>query len=281
MYTNSILAFSGALLSAVAAVPMAEPHRHHHHVRDYVYVPHTEIVYETVAVTKTVWVEPGEYTPESKPQSTPESKPQGYTPVASKPETTPAANTPAAYTPPAPPAYTPETTSSSSVYVPPPAPTTPTSTYVAPAPTYEAPAPYVPPTSEAAPAPAPAATSPAVKSSGSGLSGMAAPGKSYTGDLTWYDVGMGACGKTNVASDPVIAIPEAIFDSYSTGNPNTNPLCGKTITITGKDGSKFTGIVVDRCPGCTVNDLDLSQDFFNKVTNNGDGRVGDMEWCFD
>lgn len=110
---------------------------------------------------------------------------------------------------------------------------------------------------------------------------MAAPGKMYSGDLTYYEVGLGACGETNTASQPVVAISHAMFDAYSTGNPNTNPLCGKTISITGKDGNKYKATVVDRCPGCELASLDLSQDFFNKVTNNGDGRVHNMEWCFD
>jgi expansin (peptidoglycan-binding protein) len=110
---------------------------------------------------------------------------------------------------------------------------------------------------------------------------MAAPGTAYKGDLTWYDVGMGACGKTNVPSDHIVAISEAMFDAYNPGNPNNNPLCGKYVSITGKDGQKYRAQIVDRCPGCSKTDLDLSQEFFNLVTQNGDGRVGNMEWCFD
>lgn len=110
---------------------------------------------------------------------------------------------------------------------------------------------------------------------------MAAPGTYYTGDLTYYTPGLGACGFTNTEADHIVAIPEKIFDAYNNGNPNNNPLCNKTVTITGKNGQKYTAKIVDRCPGCTENDLDLTQSFFNTVTSNGDGRVSGMQWCFD
>ena len=124
-----------------------------------------------------------------------------------------------------------------------------------------------------------AATSSA--SSGSS-SGLAASGTSYTGDLTYYDTGMGACGWDSTISDHIVAISQDIFDSteYATANPNNNPLCGRYVSITGKDGSQYQAKVVDRCVGCAAADLDLSQDFFNTVTDNGDGRVSGMSWTW-
>lgn len=109
---------------------------------------------------------------------------------------------------------------------------------------------------------------------------MAKAGTSYTGDLTYYAVGLGACGENSVPSDHIVAVAEAIFDSYNNGNPNNNPLCGKYVSITGADGSQFKAKIVDRCPGCEKADLDLSEDFFNTVTNHGDGRVHGMKWEF-
>ncbi|KEQ59857.1 uncharacterized protein M437DRAFT_55802 [Aureobasidium melanogenum CBS 110374] len=109
---------------------------------------------------------------------------------------------------------------------------------------------------------------------------MAASGTEYSGDLTWYDVGLGACGLTSVDGDHIVAISHVIFDAYSTGNPNTNPLCGKYVTITGKDGQAYQAKVVDRCVGCAEADLDLSHEFFNSVTSNGDGRVAGMSWTW-
>jgi hypothetical protein len=178
-------------------------------------------------------------------------------------------------------AYVAPTTSSTSIYV---APTTSsTSVYVAPttstyvAPTIESTSVYVAPTTSTTSS-APAATTSA--SSGGVSSGLAASGTEYSGDLTWYDVGLGACGVTNVDGDHIVAISHVIFDAYSTGNPNTNPLCGKYVSIQGKDGQTHQAKVVDRCVGCVEGDLDLSHEFFNAVTSNGDGRVSGMSWSW-
>lgn len=179
--------------------------------------------------------------------------------------------------------YVAPTTTSSEVYV---APTT-SSVYVAPettstyvAPTIESTSAYVAPTTSTTSS-APAATTSASSGSGSS-SGLAASGTEYTGDLTWYDVGLGACGLTSTSDEAIVAISQDIFDNaqYKTANPNLNPLCGKYVTITGKDGSSYQAKVVDRCVGCAEADLDLSQGFFNKVTSNGDGRVSGMSWTW-
>ncbi|KAI4735355.1 hypothetical protein E4T50_14126 [Aureobasidium sp. EXF-12298] len=178
--------------------------------------------------------------------------------------------------------YVAPTTSSTSVYV---APTT-SSVYVAPettstyvAPTIESTSVYVAPTTSTTSS-APAATT-SSSSSGSS-SGPAASGTEYSGDLTWYDVGLGACGLTSTSDEAIVAISQKIFDSpdYATANPNLNPLCGKYVTIKGKTGESYQAKVVDRCVGCAEADLDLSQDFFNTVTSNGDGRVSGMSWSW-
>jgi len=177
--------------------------------------------------------------------------------------------------------YVAPTTSSTEVYV---APTT-SSVYVAPettstyvAPTIESTSVYVAPTTSTTSS-APAATTSA--SSGAS-SGLAASGTEYSGDLTWYDVGLGACGLTSTSDEAIVAISQKIFDSpdYATANPNLNPLCGKSVTIKGKNGQSYQAKVVDRCVGCAESDLDLSQDFFNTVTSNGDGRVSGMSWSW-
>ena len=114
--------------------------------------------------------------------------------------------------------------------------------------------------------------------------GPGASGTSYTGDLTWYATGLGSCGITSGPSDHIVAVSHILYDSYSAeaaGNPNNNPVCGKTVSIVGKDGSTYTATVVDRCTGCAEGDLDLSENYFNTVTENGNGRVSGMSWKFD
>ena len=171
----------------------------------------------------------------------------------------------------------------SSVYV---APTT-SSVYVAPttssvyvAPTTSSTSVYVAPTTSSTSS-APAATSSAASSTGSVSSGPGAAGTSYTGDITYYTPGMGACGWTSTTSDAIVAISETIFDVYTpNGNPNNNPLCGKTVTIVGTDGSTYDAEIVDRCVGCDEESIDLSPSMFTIVAPDGDGRVHNVAWSF-
>ncbi|PSK48641.1 Papain inhibitor [Elsinoe australis] len=301
MKTTSIAALTALLSAGAQAVPMAghhhaapaHAHMHHRNKRDIVWFTEWEI--ETVTVLKTVYddgsaPEPTEpassaYIPTSAPvtTTTPYSAP-AYTdaPSSSSPAETSSL-----------PAYTPTTTfatstqapvpsssSTTSSYVAPPAPTAP-STTEAPAPTTYAPAPTTysepapAPSSSAAPAPSPSAPS----TPGGGSTDA---GASYTGDATHWDPAMGACGWTNNSDEPVVAISMALFDTKTpNGNPNNNPLCGRYVSIKCSDGSSTKAKVVDRCVGCKQGDLDMTLTLFNKVTGNGDGRVGGMEWQWD
>jgi hypothetical protein len=186
-------------------------------------------------------------------------------------------------------------TTSTSVYV---APTTSTSVYVAPSTTsvYAAPTTssvYVAPTTTETPSStsaAPPAYSSSSSGSGDGVTGMGAPGTWYEGDLTYFAVGLGACGNTSTEADHMVAVSEKIFDSYLSeagGNPNNVAICGKYVTITGVDGNPYKAQIMDRCPGCDEGSLDLPETFFNTVTydpstkKSGDGRVHNIKWEFD
>lgn len=312
MFTKTI-ALAGAFAALAAAVPMAK--------RDIVWVTQTEEAVVTVPVTTTVWVDPTDAPKHyghqhshkkqtktiqstvivrpSPPAASSEAAPSSYeAPSASSAPVAPASSSEessSVYVAPAPSStYVAPTTSSvyvapttSSVYV---APTTSTSVYVAPTTSsvYVAPSTYEAPASTSAAAPA---YSSASSSSGSGVSsGLGASGTSYTGDLTYFAVGLGACGETSTEQDKMVAISEKIFDSYlaeAGGNPNKNPLCGKYVTITGADGSPYKAQIMDRCPGCDEGSLDLPQAFFNTVTTPAgsstpaDGRAKNVKWSFD
>lgn len=287
MYSK--IAVGSALVAAVAAVPMVAQEK-----RDIVWFTQTEVDVVTVPVTTTIWVDGtdsvtsvahfGHHThstshvtsyvtvPASSSPSSSAAAPSSSA-IESSPSSTYVAPTPSStYVAP----------SSSSVYVAPSSssvyvvPTTPSSTYVAPSST------YVPSSTSAA---APASSSSTSSSSGSGLTyGMAKSGTSYEGDMTYYATGLGACGWTNYISDKIAAVSYDIFDSYDAeegeGGSNSNPVCGKTVTITGVDGNPYVATIVDRCPGCDSGSLDLSQDFFNNVTSNGDGRVHNVKWVW-
>ena len=57
----------------------------------------------------------------------------------------------------------------------------------------------------------------------------------FTGDLTYYSPGLGACGITNNDGDYIAAASHILYDSfpgYAGGNPNNNPVCGRSLTAT-------------------------------------------------
>ncbi|KAJ5658654.1 uncharacterized protein N7484_002303 [Penicillium longicatenatum] len=104
-------------------------------------------------------------------------------------------------------------------------------------------------------------------------------GGPYSGDLTYYDPGLGACGDTNTASELICAVSHIVFDAASTSsNPNDNPLCGLKIRIR-RDGQSVDVTVVDRCVGCEKTDLDVTEKAFEQVANIPQGRVT-MEWAW-
>ena len=55
--------------------------------------------------------------------------------------------------------------------------------------------------------------------------------QNFTGDLTYYGVGLGACGITYTDNDDVVSISHFVFDAEQGGSsdPNSNPLCGRMI----------------------------------------------------
>jgi len=101
---------------------------------------------------------------------------------------------------------------------------------------------------------------------------------SGTGDATWYDVtvGAGSCGFP-VASSSSAVVAMSVHDMNNGANSNSNPLCGKTITIN-YGGATHSAQVYDSCEGCAAGSIDLSQGFFKEVFPSGDGRVSGVSW---
>ncbi|EEP81182.1 predicted protein [Uncinocarpus reesii 1704] len=71
-------------------------------------------------------------------------------------------------------------------------------------------------------------------------------GGPYSGDLTYYEPGLGSCGITSSSSENICAVSRILYDAASTGsNPNENPLCGLKLRL--KRGDKSVDVtVVDR-----------------------------------
>ncbi|KAK9455361.1 RlpA-like double-psi beta-barrel-protein domain-containing protein-containing protein [Dipodascopsis uninucleata] len=170
-------------------------------------------------------------------------------------------------------------TTSSYEYV---APTTSSSEYVAPttsssseyvAPTTSSSSEYVAPTTSTYVSPSTTSSSATPSStSGSGTG-------EYSGDGTFYDVGLGSCGNTNTDDELVVAVSNDLMSASDNGNSNNNPLCGKTITAYRGDKS-VTVTVVDTCMGCAEYDLDFSPTAFDYLGEASEGRIP-ITWSWD
>lgn len=93
----------------------------------------------------------------------------------------------------------------------------------------------------------------------------------YTGDLTWFTPGLGACQLNNNTNDPIVAVATGVYDA--------NNVCGKSITITYK-GAIATGVIEDRCGSCNGGDLDLSPAVFTQFAPLSSGRLNNADWDF-
>ncbi|KAF7300303.1 DPBB-1 domain-containing protein [Mycena chlorophos] len=123
----------------------------------------------------------------------------------------------------------------------------------------------------------------------------------FAGDATYYAPGLGACGRKNKSSDLIVAVSKNIYDTYpgATANPNTNPICGKKLKASCKrsvqheepqeanesrarldKGKSVSLTVVDRCPGCSPDDLDMTETAFGLLAPPPEGRIK-IEWSWE
>nr|ATU82779.1 secreted Papain inhibitor-like protein [Pristhesancus plagipennis] len=97
------------------------------------------------------------------------------------------------------------------------------------------------------------------------------------GDLTWYELGLTACGRYYTDNDLVAALA---FGHFTTPNPNLDPICGRQIRIV--DPSSQRSVVVrveDKCAGCSMNDVDVSPAAFKALRSLDVGRFK-VNWSF-
>ncbi|KAM0432407.1 hypothetical protein ACHAPT_004951 [Fusarium lateritium] len=285
-----------------AAVAVAQPHgkmhgihhrRHHQNAERDVVVTEVEWVTEYEYVTKmvdattTVWITPGQ---EQQPQPT-TSEAAKFVETQAPSQPAPKIKKPAEKKP------APTTTLVTSIYTPPPPPPEPTTTEVKVAPkpkpttTYVAPEPVT--TQQYVPEPEPTSAAPAVPSvventeekveqpkNNGGSSGGSSSGSSASksGEFTYYDIGMGACGEDDSGKDDtenIVALSHLLMGTVSNGNP----MCGKTITIKA-NGKTTTAVVKDKCMGCAINDIDVSRACFKELYGSLDAGRTEVEWWF-
>lgn len=70
----------------------------------------------------------------------------------------------------------------------------------------------------------------------------AGSGTTYSGDGTWFDIGLGSCGLTNTDADLVAALNAP--QMMNGANPNNNPMCGKQIKITNPANGKSVTVKI-------------------------------------
>ncbi|KAI0765401.1 plant expansin, partial [Fomes fomentarius] len=93
---------------------------------------------------------------------------------------------------------------------------------------------------------------------------------------TWYNPGVGSCGHNNVATDFIVALDSTTMRNGP--NPNTNPLCGRQVRVTGPDGRTVTVSVADTCPSCGPGSIDLSPAAFQQLASLDVGRLHGVNW---
>ncbi|KAI9465048.1 expansin family protein [Lactarius psammicola] len=94
----------------------------------------------------------------------------------------------------------------------------------------------------------------------------------HVGRGTWYEPGLGNCGWTNSRSDLVVAMPKSLYDRNNGSN------CGQKVQISYK-GKSVTAEMVDSCPSCGGNDLDMSPSTFQRLAPLSVGVI-QVSWHF-
>jgi hypothetical protein len=158
-------------------------------------------------------------------------------------------------------------------------PATPASVYVAP--TSSTTPIYVAPVENTTPVEAvvqTTTTTPAAAATTTASSGSGGSGSTFSGDMTWYNLGLGSCGIDDSGLDTttnIVAIASDVMGAASNGNP----MCGKTITVSA-NGKTATALVHDKCPGCNGHSIDASEALFIEIFGDtGVGR-GTVSWWF-
>ncbi|KAI8061188.1 RlpA-like double-psi beta-barrel-protein domain-containing protein-containing protein [Gongronella butleri] len=94
-------------------------------------------------------------------------------------------------------------------------------------------------------------------------------GAESSGKATYYNTGLGSCGKTNTDTQLVVALSASdMKKSY----------CGKKIKVM-YHGKSVLATVVDTCPGCASGSIDLSPAAFKALGNLAAGVLA-VKWDF-
>lgn len=93
-------------------------------------------------------------------------------------------------------------------------------------------------------------------------------GETFRGRATFYDVGLGACGRHNSPADFVVALNSKQWDD--------GKHCGRQMVIR-YNGKQAWATVMDESPGSPDKGLDMSRGLFNFFASEDKG-VLTVEW---
>jgi len=96
------------------------------------------------------------------------------------------------------------------------------------------------------------------------------PSGGNSGEATYFEPGLGACGDTHNSSQAIAAVSHYIYGDYA--NPNESQVCNKCVKVKSDHGSVICQ-VVDRCPTCEPGSLDLSPTAFQALGELATGRI--------
>jgi len=113
-----------------------------------------------------------------------------------------------------------------------------------------------------------------------GSGGGSGGGSKHKGEITYYDLGLGACGEDHSGADEtenIAALSHLLMGTQSNGNP----MCGQTVTLHA-NGKSVKATVADKCMGCAVDDIDVSKKAFKELFGGSltEGRTA-ITWSFD
>ncbi|KAF8882849.1 RlpA-like double-psi beta-barrel-protein domain-containing protein-containing protein [Infundibulicybe gibba] len=87
----------------------------------------------------------------------------------------------------------------------------------------------------------------------------------FQGQATWYRTGYGSCGGSNQDGDFIAALSTAEYNGVLTA--------GNVLWSSVYEGRSVEVTIVDSCPGCGENGLDLSPAAFEALAPSGAGRI--------
>ncbi|KAG7143656.1 Allergen Asp f 7 like protein [Verticillium longisporum] len=95
----------------------------------------------------------------------------------------------------------------------------------------------------------------------------------FEGEITHYTTGLGACGFDDTGASGIVALSHEKMGAPSNGNP----LCDRRVLLSA-NGRTAEGKVRDKCMGCAIEDVDVSEDIFITLYDDlGIGR-GSVTW---